>query len=146
MSPAPALARLKNRAQFLYVRAGAKAVRPSLILEARRRAAAGPVGVGFTASRKVGDAVTRNRARRRLKEAARRLLPDLGRAGVDYVLVARAATAQTPWAGLLDDLRNALISLAPELDGPARGGKRGAPPKRAPPRARPPAAPKEGSS
>ncbi len=59
-------------------------------MEARRRAESGPAGLGFTASKKVGNAVARNRAKRRLREAARRLLPDHGLPGVDYVLVARA--------------------------------------------------------
>ena len=108
--------RLRKRAQFLFVRDGARAARPSLIVEARRRAAEGPIGIGFTASRKAGAAVVRNRARRRLKEAARRLMPELGLAGVDYVLVARANTAEAPWEGLLDDLGNALIRLRADLE------------------------------
>ena len=108
--------RLRKRAQFLFVRDGAKAHRPSLIVEARRRAETGPSGAGFTASRKVGGAVKRNRARRRLKEAARQLLPRLGLPGVDYVLVARRTTAGADWTALLDDLGNALISLRAELE------------------------------
>lgn len=127
------MVRLTRRAQFLYVRAGAKARRGAVMIEARRRAPDGPIGVGFTASRKVGAAVVRNRARRRLKEAARRLLPELGAPGVDYVLVARPAAAETPWAALLDDVGNALIRLRAELEaGPAQAGARA--PKRAPKR------------
>ncbi len=114
--PASPLQRLTKRAQFLFVRDGARAARPSLIVEARRREAGGAIGVGFTASRKAGNAVVRNRARRRLKEAARRLLPEHGLAGVDYVLVARSVTAETSWAGLLDDLGNALIRLRADLE------------------------------
>ena len=68
------------------------------------------------AFRKAGNAVVRNRARRRLKEAARRLLPEHGLTGVDYVLVARTVTAETSWAGLLDDLGNALIRLRADLE------------------------------
>lgn len=112
----PPLQRLKKRGQFLFVRAGRRAARPSLIVEARRRAEAGPIGVGFTASRKVGGAVLRNRARRRLKEAARQLLPLHGRPGVDYVLVARQSTPEADWAALLDDLKSALIRLAADLE------------------------------
>jgi ribonuclease P protein component len=75
----------------------------------------GPIGVGFTASKKVGGAVVRNRAKRRLREAARQLLPEHGLGGVDYVLVARQSTPDADWAGLLDDLKNALIRLRAEL-------------------------------
>ena len=94
---------LRKRSEFLYVRAGAKAVRPSLIVEARQREAAGPIGFGLTASKKVGNAVIRNRARRRMREAARQLLPLHGRPGADYVLVARQTTPDADWAALLDD-------------------------------------------
>ena len=110
------LVRLTKRPQFLFVRGGAKAVRPGVIVEARRREPSGPVGIGLTASKKVGNAVTRNRARRRLREAARKLLPALGLAGVDYVLVARQTTPDTPWLRLLDDVQNALIRLAADLE------------------------------
>jgi ribonuclease P protein component len=112
----PTLQRLTKRAQFLFVRQGARAVRPSVLIEARRRAEAGPIGLGLTASRKVGKAVERNRARRRLREAARRLLPELGLPGVDYVLVARQSTPDAAWAALLDDVGNALIRLRADLE------------------------------
>jgi ribonuclease P protein component len=108
--------RLKNRSQFLYVRHGARVGRPTLQVEARRRAEDGPIGLGLTASKKVGNAVARNRARRRLREAARQLLGQHGLAGVDYVLVARQQTPDAPWAALLDDLGNALIRLRADLD------------------------------
>ena len=68
--------------------------------------------MGFTATRKVGGAVVRNRAKRRLREAARLLLPEQGVGGFDYVFVARAGTPSRPWARLLDDVKSALISLA----------------------------------
>lgn len=109
------LQRLKKRAQFLFVRAGARAGKPTVNIEARRRAEDGPMGVGFTATRKVGGAVARNRARRRLREAARTLLPQYGLAGVDYVLVARQSTSEADWPALLDDVRSALIRLRADL-------------------------------
>ena len=59
--------------------------------------------VGFTASRKIGNAVARNRAKRRLRAAAAALLPLYGREGHDYVLVARAGTAARPFAEVLED-------------------------------------------
>ncbi len=108
--------RLTKRAQFLRVRAGSRAGTTSVVVEALRRAPGGPIGVGLTATKKIGGAVVRNRARRRLREAARRLLPELGVAGVDYVLVARQSTPGADWAALLDDLGNALIRLRPQLE------------------------------
>jgi ribonuclease P protein component len=72
--------------------------------------------VGFTATRKVGGAVVRNRAKRRLREAARALLPELGKPGFDYVLIARGGTAGREWARLLDDVKSALIRLAADSE------------------------------
>jgi ribonuclease P protein component len=67
--------------------------------------------VGFTASRKVGNAVARNRARRRLRAAAAEVLPALAEAGTDYVLVARKATLGRRYGDLVRDLHEALIQL-----------------------------------
>lgn len=114
------VSRLKRRAQFLYVQKGFKAHRATVIVEARLRAQAGPgVGAGFTATKRIGNSVIRNRARRRLREAARQLLPGLAVAGADYVFVARPATPDAPWAALLDDVRAALLKLRADLTAPA---------------------------
>ena len=72
----------------------------------------GPARAGFTATKKIGNAVQRNRAKRRLREAARVLLPLHGQPGTDYVFIARAATGSRAWTALLDDIETALISLA----------------------------------
>ncbi|MBL8531824.1 MAG: ribonuclease P protein component [Hyphomonadaceae bacterium] len=121
---AVSIQKLRKRGQFLFVRAGARAGRPSVTIEARRRAEDGPIGVGFTASRKVGPAVVRNRARRRLREAARQLLALHGLAGVDYVLVARQSTPDADWAALLDDVGSALIRLRADLTSGAESRQR----------------------
>lgn len=88
---------------------------PGLILQARARdARADPEPrqrLGLTASRKVGGAVTRNRARRRLRALAAEVLPSRAAVGHDYVLIARATTATRPWAVLRDDLLRALKRL-----------------------------------
>jgi ribonuclease P protein component len=70
------------------------------------------VRTGFTATRRIGGAVVRNRAKRRLREAARMLVPLHGRAGCDYVFIARQGTATRPWTRLLDDMRATLTRLA----------------------------------
>jgi ribonuclease P protein component len=73
------------------------------------------VGAGFTATKRVGGSVVRNRAKRRLREAARLLLPQFGRPGCDYVFVARDGTPVREWTRLLDDVKSALIRLAADL-------------------------------
>jgi ribonuclease P protein component len=91
------------------------AATPSLVLQAAPRpgveAGGAPIRLGFTASRKVGNAVARNRAKRRLREAAAAVLPRLGRSGTDYVLIARAATGERAYPALLADLEAALRRL-----------------------------------
>ncbi|MAN44653.1 MAG: ribonuclease P protein component [Alphaproteobacteria bacterium] len=109
------VARLRVRPQFLYVRHGKSERRKALVIQARPRrgdAAGSHIGAGFTATKKIGNAVIRNRAKRRLREAARVLLPQHGKAGWDYVFIARMETPEIGWARLLDDMESALISLA----------------------------------
>ena len=107
--------RLRVRPQFIFVRGGRAERRKSLVVQARKRAGDAPgrhAGAGFTATKKIGNAVIRNRAKRRLREAARQLLPRLGQPGWDYVFIARQDTADIGWPRLLDDMESALISLA----------------------------------
>lgn len=104
--------RLRKRAQFLFVRRGKSERRKTVVVQAQPRNDGKPhIGEGFTATKKVGNAVIRNTAKRRLREAARQLLPKHGVSGIDYVFIARQATATTHWQRLLDDMENALISL-----------------------------------
>lgn len=105
---------LTVRRQFLHVAQGRKAAGRFALLQTR--ASAEPttaVRFGLTASKKVGNAVARNRARRRLRVAMKTLLPLYGIAGHDYVAVARTATTQANWSDLLDDLKRLFIRLAP---------------------------------
>ncbi len=67
--------------------------------------------LGVTATRKIGNAVARNRARRRLRAAAREVLPALAMPGFDYVLIARQATLQRPFVQLVADVRSGLQRL-----------------------------------
>lgn len=111
--------RLKRRREFLRIAAeGRKWAAPGLILQARRHGAARPEGgpevgfrVGFTVSRKVGSAVQRNRARRRLKAAAERVMPLHADTGQEFVLIGRVATLKRPFAALVGDLEAALRKL-----------------------------------
>jgi ribonuclease P protein component len=101
--------RLKRRAEFLRVAGkGRKAPMPGLVLQALARGDDGPARIGFTVTRKVGNAVVRNRTRRRLKEAARLLLREHPVSGVDLVLVGRDKTRARPFVALQEDLRRAL--------------------------------------
>ena len=104
--------RLKNRADFLRAARGIRRVSGAVTLETCPTPAdtvhPATLRVGFTASRKVGNAVTRNRAKRRLRAAASQLLPLLGRAGHDYVLVARGTAVSQPFSALTADITGAL--------------------------------------
>lgn len=103
--------RLRRRADYLRVQAAERRIAlPGLLLQA----APGETGccrVGFTASRKVGNAVIRNRARRRLKALAGEILPKHALTGHDYVLVARRDTPVREFAALRRDLETALKKL-----------------------------------
>lgn len=116
--PAPAsvhLDHLRARRDFLAAARAGRQGCGSMMVQARQRGrdeAGDAIRVGFTCSRKVGNAVARNRAKRRLREAARDVLPRLGRPGWDYVLIGRPeATAARPFDALKRDLEQALDRL-----------------------------------
>jgi len=113
---------LTKRADFVAASRARRQARPGLLLQGRERAPAEGVAgvrVGFTCSKKVGNAVARNRAKRRLRAVAREVLPERGRAGWDYVLIGRPeATAARPFASLLADLAGAIEAIhAPRAGG-----------------------------
>ena len=97
---------------------GKSAARGAVMIQGRVLEGSHDIGVGFTATKRVGGAVVRNRAKRRLREAARLVLPLHGEAGHDYVFVARSGTTARPWERLVDDVKSALISLAAGGDAP----------------------------
>lgn len=116
-APGVALTILQKRADFLRAASARRQGTAGFLLQARPRApgeAAGPdaLRVGFTCSKKLGNAVARNRAKRRLRALAREILPRAGRPGWDYVLVGRPeATASRDFAALREDLAQALLRV-----------------------------------
>ena len=123
----PALHTLRVRREFLAVAKGDKQVRRGLVLQARQRDvnaltdlddasdstsdADTAIRFGLTATKKIGNAVIRNRTRRRLRVLALEILSAHGQPGYDYVLIGRAATKHRTWDGLRTDLRSALKKL-----------------------------------
>jgi ribonuclease P protein component len=108
------LGRLPNRRDFLRVQAGRRCAMPGFVLQVAPAPAGLPlpaIRVGFTVSRKVGNAVVRNRVRRRLREAARQVIPGEARADLDYVLVGRQAAVGREFSALRQELHEALKRL-----------------------------------
>ncbi len=101
--------RLKQRAEFLRVASkGKKAAIGGVVLQALPRNDQRPARLGFTVTKKVGNAVVRNRTRRRLKEAARVLLAERPVLGFDLVLIGRDSTRKRNFITLQNDIRRAL--------------------------------------
>jgi len=103
--------RLKQRADFLAAATGTKIPAAGFVLQARKRDDEGPVRIGFTCSKKVGNAVERNRVRRRLREVVRQAGSAPLRAGHDYVLIGRRAALRLPYARIAEEFSGALRRL-----------------------------------
>ncbi len=100
--------RLRQRADFLAAASGIKVPANSFVLQLRKRADKGPVRFGFTVSKKVGNAVERNRVRRRLREIVRLSDQTRMQSGHDYVLVGRRAALKQPFDRLAQEFEGAL--------------------------------------
>ncbi|MDH5189068.1 MAG: ribonuclease P protein component [Rhodospirillaceae bacterium] len=115
---ANALLRIKRRPEFLRVASkGKKWAAPGLVIQAMKTSynagldadsADQNLRIGFTVSRKVGNAVGRNRAKRRLRAVCNEIMPQFAKPGFDYVIIGRQATIKRPFEMLKQDLKSAL--------------------------------------
>lgn len=122
LSAPPVVERIRRRREFLAAAKGRKSGAKTLSLQGRRRRAHEAadtdehvIRLGFTCSKRVGNAVARNRARRRLKAAAAVLAPELAAPGCDYVLIGRPATIDCSYDALLADMRRAFGQVVAKL-------------------------------
>jgi ribonuclease P protein component len=103
--------RLKRRQDFVAAAKGVYQPMPGFVVQALNRNDAAPPRLGFTCTKKLGNAVTRNRIRRRLKEAARLSLGPYAKPGFDYVVIGRADAEHRPFEVLKSDLISATTRL-----------------------------------
>jgi ribonuclease P protein component len=112
-----AVERLRQRGEFVAAARGVRQSRDAFVLQGLPRPErAASLGLGLTVTRKIGGAVVRNRARRRLREALRLMLPGPARPGADYVVVARPAALTCPFSRLQIDLAGAFEQIGQRLD------------------------------
>ena len=118
----PGMNSIPKRAGFLRARRdGEKAVAKGIVVQAVANGEAGS-RMGITASKKIGNAVARNRARRRLRALANDVLAPVARPGMDYVLIARFDTAARPWNLLGEDLTKTIGYLHRKVGTPNQPG------------------------
>jgi ribonuclease P protein component len=102
---------IRKRAEFLRAKSGRKLRTPFVhiqLIASPEPCAPNTVRVGYTVSKHCGNAVLRNRTKRRLRHIMRALLPEMGLAGYDYVVIARAGVADIPFATLRDGIQQML--------------------------------------
>lgn len=122
-----AMQRLRRRADFRAVANGLRASASAFVMQARRRAEDGAIRIGFTVSRQVGNAVERNRVRRRLREIVRLTAGGGMRSGHDYVLIGRRTALAMPFGEMRQELDAALRRIHdPQAAAPGRRGTGGA--------------------
>src|SRR3954469_24022690 len=114
---AACMERLKQRADFLAAATGSKVPAAPFVLQARAREDHGPARVGFTVTKKTGNAVERNRIRRRLREIVRKTGPSVMKAGHDYVVIGRRIALNMPFDKMTDEFVRALRRLPTERKG-----------------------------
>jgi ribonuclease P protein component len=114
--------RLKRRTDFrAAAQAGAKAPAGAFVLQARARAQSGPPRIGFTVSRQVGNAVERNRVRRRLREVVRLAPAETLCAGHDYVVIGRRAALAVSFSDMVRQFAAALRRVHAAAGGGLQG-------------------------
>jgi ribonuclease P protein component len=118
--------RLTKRADYVAAAKGRRVEREGFVLQARRRAAAdaesvtGQARFGLTVTKRIGNSVTRNRARRRLREALRLCDASRALAGTDYVLLARPGALSLPFERLIGDIETSIAHIAQALQAPRK--------------------------
>ena len=112
------LAVITKRSDFLLAaKSGFKFVKPAFVVQVRKRDSASDttIRIGFTATKKLGNAVMRNRAKRRLRVMVRTLVPEFGVEGCDYVFIGRDAIYTAGFNTIMSDMRHSLRRLADQL-------------------------------